>query len=149
VILTDVNILIHAHREELEHHAPCRRWLEQLLTSGEPFGMANLVLSGFLRVVTHHKIFSPPSTMAQALTFVEAVSGRPGYVPVHPGDRHLQLFKSFCALPGVKAGLVTDAYIAALAVEHGCELATMDGDFKRFSPPLRLCAPAHDLPQAG
>jgi toxin-antitoxin system PIN domain toxin len=141
VILTDVNLLVYAHREEMELHAQSRQWLENLLAVGEPFGMANIVLSGFIRIVTHHKIFSPPSTMDQALEFAAAVRNRTDCVPIHPGDRHWRLFQEFCVLPGVKAGLVTDAYLAALAVEHGCEFATADGDFARFSPPLRLHRP--------
>jgi toxin-antitoxin system PIN domain toxin len=103
--------------------------------------MANVVLSGFIRIVTHRGIFSPPSTMAQALEFAAAIRDRGNCVAVNPGQRHWQLFREFCSLPDVKAGLVADAYLAALAVEHGCEFATLDGDFARFSPPLRLHRP--------
>lgn len=141
MILTDVNILLYSHREEFEQHERCRRWLEGVLTSGEPFAMANIVLSGFLRIATHHRIFSPPSTMAQAMAFVSAIRDRAHCVPLNPGERHWGLFQQFCALPDVRAGLVADAYLAALAVEHGCEFATFDGDYARFSPPLRLFRP--------
>ncbi|MGB5889035.1 MAG: type II toxin-antitoxin system VapC family toxin [Thermoanaerobaculia bacterium] len=141
MILADVNLLVYAHREEFDQHRQSRQWLEGMLTSGEPFGMANVVLSGFVRLVTHRKIFSPPSTMAQALGFANTIRDRANCVAVNPGDRHWRLFVEFCGLPDVKAGLVTDAYLAALAVEHGCEFATIDGDFARFSPPLRLHRP--------
>ena len=103
--------------------------------------MANVVLSGFIRIATHHKIFSPPSSMSQALEFANAIRSRSNCVPIHPGDRHWSLFLELCALPDVKGGLVADAYLAALAVEHGCEFATLDGDFARFAPPLRLRRP--------
>lgn len=79
--------------------------------------------------------------MAQALEFAAAIRDRDNCVPVTPGQRHWHLFREFRALPDVKAGLVTDAYLAALAVEHGCEFATVDGEFARFSPPLRLHRP--------
>ena len=79
--------------------------------------------------------------MGQALEFASAIRDRGNCVPVNPGERHWRLFLQFCSLPDVKAGLVADAYLAALAVEHGCELATFDGDFARFSPPLRLFRP--------
>jgi len=141
VILTDVNLLLCAHREELEHHRQCREWLEGLLGSREPFGMANVVLSGFIRIATHHRVFSPPSTMDQALRFARQVRDRSNCVFLNPGSRHWDLFLQFCAFPGVKGGLVTDAYLAALAIEHGCEFATLDGDFARFAPPLRIHRP--------
>jgi len=141
VILTDVNLLLYAHREEFDQHRRCKEWLERMIASREPFGMANIVLSGFIRIATHRKILSPPSTMAQAMEFASTVRSRPNCVPVNPGSRHWGLFIQFCALPDVKAGLVTDAYLAALAVEHGCEFASLDGDFARFSPPLRLHRP--------
>jgi toxin-antitoxin system PIN domain toxin len=141
LILTDVNLLVYAHREDFDQHLECRQWLEETLASGEPFGMANIVLSGFIRIVTHRKIFSPPSTMTQAMAFASAIHDRSNCVAVNPGQRHWNLFKELCTLPDVKAGLVADAYLAALAVEHGCEFATLDGDFARFSPPLRLHRP--------
>lgn len=141
MILPDVNILIQAHREEMERHLECRHWLEKVLSSSEPFGMANVILSGFIRIVTHHKIFSPASTMAQALAFANAVRDRPNCVPLATGPRHWNLFLDFCRLPGVKGGLVSDAYLAALAVEHGCEFLTLDGDFGRFAPLLRIRRP--------
>ena len=141
MILTDVNLLVYAHREDFEQHLQYRQWLQHVLESGEPFVMANVVLSGFIRIVTHRRIFSPPSTMAQALEFAAAIRDRGNCVPVSPGPRHWHLFRDLCTLPDVKAGLVTDAYLAALAVEHGCEFATVDGDFARFSPPLRLHRP--------
>ena len=141
MILTDVNLLVYAHREEFAQHPACLRWLEALLSSREPFGMANVVLSGFVRVVTHRRIFSPPSSMSQALDFANAIRTRANCIPVNPGERHWDLFLRFCTLPDVKGGLVADAYLAALAVEHGCEFATLDGDFGRFSPPLRIHRP--------
>ena len=60
------------------------------------------------------------------------IRSRPNCVPINPGRRHWSLFVELCTLPGVKAGLVADAYLAALAVEHGCELASTDADFARF-----------------
>ena len=57
MILADVNLLLYAHREEFTNHGQCREWLEQLIASREPFGMANVVLSGFIRIATHHKVF--------------------------------------------------------------------------------------------
>lgn len=140
MILCDVNVLLYAHREDFAEHARYRDWLTRLLESDEPYAMANVVLSGFVRIATHPRVFSPPSTMAQALAFVRAVREQPHCVPVNPGPRHWEIFEKLCAIPGTKGGLVADAYIAAIAVEHGCQLASNDADFRRFTPTLRLQA---------
>ena len=98
--------------------------------------MSDLVLAGFLRVVTHPRVFSPPSPMRHALSFLEALTGHPGCVRVAPGDRHWNIFVRLCGDAGVKGNLVPDAYLAALAIESGSEWMTSDRDYSRF-PGLR------------
>jgi hypothetical protein len=71
MILPDVNVLVYAHREDAPNHAAYRDWLTRVIASDEAYGMADIVLSGFLRVVTHPRVFNPPSTMEQALAFVK------------------------------------------------------------------------------
>ncbi len=139
--MTDVNVLVYAHREELPQHSKHKSWLEELIAGDEPYGMADTVLSSFVRIVTHHRIFSPPSTVKQALDFATAVRQQPNCVSIVPGDRHWHLFARLCEEGDIKGALVADAYIAALAMEHGCELATSDGDFARFAPALRIQKP--------
>lgn len=68
LVLLDVNVLVYAHREDSRHHRPYLRWLEDPANSDHAFGLSDLVLSRFPRVVTHPRVFTPPSTMAQALT---------------------------------------------------------------------------------
>lgn len=65
MILTDVNVLIYAHREDDADHRRFREWLEAVVAGPEAFGISDLILSGFLRVVTHPKIFHPPTPLAQ------------------------------------------------------------------------------------
>jgi len=67
MLLPDVNILVYAHREDSPHHKQSLKWLETLINSDEAFAMSELVLSGFLRIVTHPKIFNPPSKLKDAL----------------------------------------------------------------------------------
>ena len=90
------------------------------------------MLSGFLRVVSHPRIFSPPAPFEEALEFVRAVRGQPNAVPIAPGPRHWDIFTSLCSAAGVKGNLVPDAYLAALAVESGSEWITTDRDYSRF-----------------
>jgi hypothetical protein len=95
-----------------------------------------VVLSGFLRVVTHPRVFSPPTPIARALEFAGAVREQPNAVVVAPGKRHWEIFARVCAEAGVTGNLVPDAYLAALAIESGSEWITTDRDYARF-PDLR------------
>jgi toxin-antitoxin system PIN domain toxin len=132
VVLPDVNILVYAHREDVPHHAECLKWLEGVINGDQAYGLSELVLSGFLRVATHPKVFGRPSTIADAMAFSDQLRNRPNCVPVVPGPRHWDIFRKLCTDAGAKGNLVPDAYLAALAIESGCEWITTDGDFSRF-----------------
>jgi toxin-antitoxin system PIN domain toxin len=132
LILPDVNILVYAHREDAPDHLKYRAWLEDLVNADAAYGVCGLVLSGFLRVVTHPKVFSTPSTIRQALAFADQIRGQPNAVPVEPGARHWAIFRRLCGDHDVKGNLVPDAYLAALAIESGCEWLSTDRDFRRF-----------------
>jgi hypothetical protein len=132
VVLPDVNVLVYAHRQDTPDHAGCLSWLESLVNGNEAFGLSELVLSGFLRVVTHPKVFRVPSSLTDAVTFANQLRTRPNGVPVSPGPRHWEIFCRLCAEADAKGNLVPDAYLAALAIEAGCEWVTTDRDFSRF-----------------
>ena len=134
--LVDVNVLVYAHRLDAARHQEYADWLRGLLAGQEPYGVSDLVLSGFLRIVTNPKVFKQPTPMEAALTFTEAVRVQPNCVPVEPGQRHWGSFTGLCRSAGVKGNLVPDAYLAALAIESGSEWITTDRDFSRF-PGLR------------
>ena len=136
--LFDVNVLIYAHRAELPQHRAALKLVTATVEGNEAFGVADLVLSSLLRIATHHRAFNPHSTINEALAFCEAVRGAPAAVLLEPGPRHWGILTELCRQPGIKGPLVTDAWIAALAIEHRCELLTEDGDFKRFAPRLKL-----------
>lgn len=134
--LLDVNVLVYAHRRDAPRHAECRRWVDGLLRGDEPFGVNDHVLSGVLRVVTHPRVFDPPSPLEKALAFIGEVRNHPSCVPVLPGPRHWEIFLDLCRKAGARGNLVPDAYFAALAIESGCEWVTTDRDYSRF-PGLR------------
>lgn len=136
MLLLDVNVLVHAHREDAPRHAEHRRWLERALQSDEPVGVCDLILSGFLRVVTHPRVFRPPSPLERALEFVEVLRSGVNSVAVLPGDRHWSIFTDLCRRSGAKGNLVPDAYLAALAIESGSEWISTDREYGRF-PGLR------------
>jgi toxin-antitoxin system PIN domain toxin len=142
MLLLDVNVLVHAYREDAPRHAPVRAWLEGLVYSDSAFALSDLVLSGFLRVVTHPRIFTPPTPLERALEFAEALRAQPNCVVLSPGDRHWSIFTRLCREGDARGNLVPDAYLAALAVESGSQLVSTDRDFARFedldwrAPPL-------------
>jgi toxin-antitoxin system PIN domain toxin len=132
VILPDVNVLVYAHREDAPGHAAYREWLESVINGDHAYGMADLVLSGFLRVVTHARVFRRPSRLDEALAFAAEVRDQPNCVRVQPGPRHWDIFVQLCRRAYVRGNLVPDAYLAALAIESGSEWITTNGDFARF-----------------
>jgi toxin-antitoxin system PIN domain toxin len=132
MILTDVNVLVYAHRADAPGHLAYREWLEALINGDAAYGFSELVLSGFLRVVTHPRVFNPPSDLDSAFAFAQAIRGQPNGVHISPGSRHWEIFQRLCEVADVKGNLVPDAYLAALAIESGCEWVTTDRDYSRF-----------------
>jgi len=143
VILPDVNVLVYAHRKDAHRHSAYRGWLEQAIGGPPPFGLSDLVLSGFIRIVTHPRIFADPSPLPEALAFTAALRDRENRVTVAPGPRHWDIFRDLCERASTRGNLVPDAYLAALAIESGSEWVTTDGDFARF-PGLRTRHPLDD-----
>jgi len=132
----DVNVLVHAFRPDSERHDEYRRWLETEVAGLEAFGVSELALSGFMRVVTHPSIFRPPSQLADSLAAAAQIRDRPNCVALRPGVRHWDIFVNLCRAAGATGNAIPDAYHAALAIEHGCEFVTTDRGFARF-PGLR------------
>ena len=128
--IPDVNVLIYAHREDAPEHDRYTAWLRALVEGDEPLALAESALASFLCIVTNGRIFPPPTPMATALMFCQRLVERPRAVLVTPGHRHWDLFVDLCA--NIQGPLVADAYLAALAIEHGCELITTDSDSARF-----------------
>jgi hypothetical protein len=138
--LPDVNVLVCAYREDAVDHEKHHEWLRRTIDSDETFGLTELALSGFLRIVTHPGIYTPPSPIRDALSFVEDLRGLPNCAIVRPAARHWEIFARLCAEAGVRGNLVPDAFHAALAMESGSEWITMDRGYARF-PGLRWRTP--------
>ncbi|MCA1672922.1 MAG: type II toxin-antitoxin system VapC family toxin [Actinobacteria bacterium] len=143
MILCDVNVLVYAHKEGSPRHEEWRTWLQMTLDGDDAFGVSDLVLSGFLRVVTHRRIFDQPSSWEQARAFAAAVRAAENAVPVYPGRRHWTLFLELAEATGALGNALPDAYLAALAIESGCEWTTADHGFARY-PGLRWRNPLAD-----
>jgi len=135
--MPDVNVLVYAHREESPEHKRYADWLTDCANGPELFALSELVLHGFLRIVTNPRIFDPPSTTVQAFRFIDALTGCPNCIVMRPGPQHWYIFRELCGASNVRGKLVANAAHAALAIENGCEWVTADTDFSRFAPPLR------------
>jgi toxin-antitoxin system PIN domain toxin len=133
VLIPDVNVLIYAFRADSPRHAEYRRWLDERLQSREAFGLSDLVLCGVVRVLTHPRVFAPPTPTARAQEFVNALRQQPNVVLVNGGPRHWEIFAELCRSSAARGNLVADAYHAALAIEHGAEWITTDRDYARFT----------------
>lgn len=133
MLLPDVNVLVYAFRPDAEDHERYRGWLDELVNGSSAYGCSDLVLSAFLRVVTHPKVFARPDRLAEARAFAAVVREHPNSVRVTPGLRHWDVFTGLCETAGARGNLIPDAYLAALAIESGCEWITTDRDFARFS----------------
>lgn len=132
MLLFDVNVLVYAHREDADNHAAYREWLEGVINADAAYAVSEFVLSGFIRIVTHPKVFIAPSSLGDALLFAEQLRDQPNCVVLQPGPRHWDIFRRLCMDSGVRGNLVPDAYLAALAIESGSEWITTDRDFSRF-----------------
>ncbi len=127
--LADVNILVYAFRTDAPAHAAHRSWLDALVASDEAYAVSDHVLAGFLRIVTHPRVFLPPTPLDAALAFTAAFRGRPNAVPVQAGARHWDIFTRLCRAVNARGNLVPDAWLAAVAIETGCEFITTDRDY--------------------
>ena len=102
------------------------------LCRDEPFALSEceVVLAGFLRIVTNARIFDPPTPMETATAFCQHLVDWPRAVLIAPSRQHWDIFVRLCR--DIQGPLVSDAYLAVLAIEHACELVTTDSDFARF-----------------
>lgn len=134
--LADVSILVCAFRAASPDHAAHRAWLDAVVRSDEAYAVSDYVLAAFLRIVTHPRVFHPPTPLEAALAFAHAFRERPNAIPLAPGARHWNIFTRLCTEAEARGNLVPDAWLAALAIEYGCEFVTTDRDYARF-PGLR------------
>lgn len=132
MMLPDVNILVHAFRTDAPDHRLCRGWLERTIAGESRYGMSPQVLSGFVRVVTHRRVFKVPSGIEESLEFAQVLLDEPRCVAVQPADAHWTIFNRLCRESDARGNLVPDAWFAALAIESGCEWVTLDRDYTRF-----------------
>jgi hypothetical protein len=140
VILVDANLLLYAYNKRAPQYASARRWLESTLSAPEPARFSWMGLLAFLRLSTDARVFPDPFSMPDATAIVKTWLSRSNVDVLHPTERHWSILQQVLAAGQVRGPLVTDAHLAALAIEHGATLCTTDRDFARF-PGLKWLNP--------
>jgi toxin-antitoxin system PIN domain toxin len=136
LILPDLNLILYAHNSDAPHHAAARSWWERILNDDVPVAIPWAVILGFIRLMTHRSVLTNPMPPRVALDHVRTWLAQPNVQHLEPGAEHLDILGRMISAMGVAGPLTTDAHLAALAIEHQCELHSNDGDFARF-PGLR------------
>jgi toxin-antitoxin system PIN domain toxin len=140
VIAPDANLLIYAYDAASPFYRASRSWIEGLLSSPEAVGIPLLSVHAFLRFSTDRRIVPSPRTFAQAAEIVNSWLALPQVRILYPGDRHWELLQRLSEQVRLSGAQITDAAIAAIAIEYGAVVHTNDRDFARF-PGLRWVNP--------
>jgi toxin-antitoxin system PIN domain toxin len=137
MMLVDMNVMVYAHRRDAERHLEYKAWMQAMVNGPEPYAVADFAVTGMVRVVTDRRYYrEAASTITDALAFADEIRNQPHARVISPGPKFWSLFSNLCRQTDARAKLIPDAYLAALALEHGCEVVTADQDFRRF-PGLR------------
>jgi toxin-antitoxin system PIN domain toxin len=137
VIAVDTNVLLYAHREEFEQHPAAADAVRGLAGGDVPFGVPVFVLGEFLRIATHPRVLTPPSSEGVASRALAAILDSPVARLLSPGPAYWRLLRDLVVDLRLRGNAVFDAQIAAVCLEHGADrLLTEDRDFRRF-PGLR------------
>jgi uncharacterized protein len=129
----DVNVLLHAVNQDSPQHEKARGWLEAAFSRPEGVGFAWAALLGFLRLSTRSGIFVQPLPLDVALNVVDAWLHHPSAKLLNPTERHAGQLSRLLLGVGIGGNLVSDAHLAALAIEHNAEFGTFDRDFAQFA----------------
>lgn len=132
----DVNVLVHALREDSSEHERANEWLIDTVNGDEQVGLVDSVLTGFVRVVTNRRTFIEPTPLDRALSQIDELIATPGVIRIIPGPQYWKIFSRMCRDADARGNLISDAAHAAVAVENGGTWVSLDRDFARF-PGLR------------
>ena len=132
-MLVDANILLYARDTTSQHHEAARAWLTEQLNGTTRVGLPWQSLVGFVRVATHPRVYDRPLTAAEAWQQVERwLAASPVWTPT-PTERHAEILGALLETYDLRGNLVSDAHLAALAIEYGVPVVSADSDFARFA----------------
>lgn len=148
MIIPDVNLLVYAYNSDAPHHQQAKTWWEQGVRGRQPVAIPWVVALGFLRIMTSRAVLPRPMGVGTALGHVRSWLDQPTVLLLQPGPRHLGILTSFGEAGVLTAALMTDAHIAALAIENQATVHSNDSDFSRF-PGLHWTNPLNGVRPAG
>lgn len=139
MILLDANVLIFSHHERAPEFRRMNDWLKAELQQGQKIGLSWITVWAFLRIVTNQRL---PNPLPAELAFqrIRRLLEHPQFSRLEPGDRHLEIMEALVEQGQATGAMISDAVLAAIAIEHGAILASTDRDFSRF-PGLRWIDP--------
>lgn len=132
MLIADANVLLHAANRDAREHEIARAWLAEALGGLESVAFAWTVILAFIRVGTHPSVLARPLTAAEATGALAGWLAAPAAIVIDPTPRHLPLLSGLLASVGTAGNLVSDAHLAALALEHDATIVSFDRDFGRF-----------------
>ena len=133
MIAVDTNILVYAHRKDSDFHEPAAALLKTLAEGAHDWSIAWPSVHEFFAIVTHPRIYRPPTPMPRALAQIEAWLASPSLVLLGETQKHWESLRAMIVDARIEGPKVHDARIAALCVQHGVrELLSADRDFSRF-----------------
>lgn len=132
MIVLDANILLYAYDGSSEFHEPVREWLEARFRAREAIGLPWVSLWAFLRIATNARVMRTPLPVKEAFSVLEEIRRMPRAVVLAPGTQHAEILERLTVGAHAGGSRLTDAVLAAIAVEHGAKLASTDRDFARF-----------------
>lgn len=140
MIVVDANLLLYAYDSASSHHAKARAWVEAVFSGTALIGLPWQTIAAFLRIMTNPRLPGERFTIEEAAALVDRWLEQPNVRLLAPAEDHWPLFRQMMVEGQAPGPLVTDAQLAALAMEHGGVLHTTDRDFARF-PGLRWTNP--------
>jgi len=132
MILVDANLLLYAEDSLSEHHQAARTWWDAQLSGAEPVCLCWPVVTAFIRIGTNVRLHRRPLTLGEAVERVQSWFDQPCVRIIYPGEQHWAIFQVMLREGKAIGSLVSDAHLAAMAVEHNCILQSTDVDFARF-----------------
>ena len=132
MILVDANLLLYAEDSLSEHHQAARTWWDAQLSGAEPICLCWPVLTAFIRIGTNVRLHRRPLTLGEAAERVQSWFDQPCVRIIRPGEQHWAILQVMLRDGKAIGSLVSDAHLAAMAVEHNCVLQSTDADFARF-----------------
>jgi toxin-antitoxin system PIN domain toxin len=132
MILVDANLLLYAEDSQSEQNPAARTWWDAQLSGSETVGLCWPVLTAFIRIGTNARIHRRPLTVGEAVERVQSWLDQPCVRILQPTENHWTFFRQMLRAGNATANLVSDAHLAALAMEHNCVLQSNDLDFARF-----------------